>query len=312
MTVAQEELRFDGQVAIVTGAGRGLGRAHARLLAGRGAAVIVNDFGGGVDGSSGTSGEDPAAAVVGEILSDGGTALADRSDVSDPAQAQALVRGAVDAYGRVDIVVANAGIVRRQPFAETTVEDLDALVAVHQRGTYSVCRAAWPHMAAQGYGRIITVISSALFGIDNSATYASAKGGVLGLTKVMAMEGADVGIQANMLAPVASTRMTASGPTGARFAGNAMLSPDRVAVLVALLAHESCPTTGEMFMASGARVVRLFLGETPGVALGESPTPETLLADWPSVMSTDGFTVPQPRREGALTAAAAGKALPGS
>ncbi|MER5915179.1 SDR family NAD(P)-dependent oxidoreductase [Streptomyces sp. NPDC001982] len=312
MTGHQGELRFDGQVAIVTGAGRGLGRAHARLLAQRGAAVIVNDIGGSVDGAQGRSGEDPAATVVGEIVSDGGVALADHSDVSDPVQAQALVRAAVDAYGRVDIVVANAGILRRRPFGETTIADLDALIAVHQRGTYSVCRAAWPHMAAQKYGRIITTISSALFGIDNSATYASAKGGVLGLSKVMAMEGADVGIRVNMLAPVASTRMTASGPAGARFAGNEMLSPDRVAVLVALLAHESCPMTGEMFMASGARVSRLFLGQTPGVALGEDPTPETLLASWPAVVSTDGFTVPQPRREGVITAAAAGEAKPGN
>ena len=305
MTDYQGELRFDGRVAIVTGAGRGLGRAYARMLARRGAAVIVNDIGGGVDGSPGRPDEDPAGTVAGEILADGGTALADRSDVSDPVQAQGLVRTAADAYGRVDIVVANAGIARRQPFAETTAEDFDALVAVHQRGTYAVCREAWPHMAAQRYGRIVTVISSALFGIDNSATYASAKGGVLGLSKVMAMEGADVGIRVNMLAPVASTRMTASGPTGARFAGNDMLSPDRVAALVAVLAHECCPATGEMFTASGARVARLFLGETPGVMLGDDLTPEALLASWPAVMSTDGFTVPQPRREGVTSAAEA-------
>ena len=223
--------------------------------------------------------------------------------MSDPVQAQALVRAAAEAYGRVDIVVANAGIVRSQPFAKTTVEDFDALVAVHQRGTYAVCRAAWPYMAAQRYGRIVTVISAALFGIDNSASYASAKGGVLGLSKVMAMEGADVGIRVNMLAPVASTRMTV--PAGARFAGNDMLSPDRVAALVAVLAHESCPATGEMFTASGARVARLFLGETPGVMLGEGLTPEALLANWPAVMSTDGFTVPRPRREGVTAAEAA-------
>jgi NAD(P)-dependent dehydrogenase (short-subunit alcohol dehydrogenase family) len=311
MTGYERELRFDGRVAIVTGAGRGLGRAYARLLAQRGAAVIVNDVGGGVDGSPGRLDEDPARAVAGEIVSAGGAALADRSDVSDPVQAQALVRTAADEYGRVDIVVANAGIVRRQPFGETTVEDFDALVAVHQRGTYAVCRAAWPHMAAQRYGRIITVISSALFGIDNSATYASAKGGVLGLSKVMALEGADAGIRVNMLAPVASTRMTASGPFGARFAGNEMLSPDRVAAVVAVLAHESCPTTGEMFIGSGARVARLFLGETPGVTLGEGLTPEALLAHWPAVMSTDGFTVPQPRQEGVTTGAAAATS-PGS
>jgi NAD(P)-dependent dehydrogenase (short-subunit alcohol dehydrogenase family) len=305
MTGDQGELRFDGRVAIVTGAGRGLGRAYARLLARRGAAVIVNDIGGGVDGSPGGAREDPAGTVAGEIVSDGGEALADRSDVSDPVQARALVRAATDAFGRVDIVVANAGIVRRRPFAETTVEDFDALVAVHQRGTYAVCRAAWPHMAAQGYGRIVTVISSALYGIDKSATYASAKGGVLGLSKVMAMEGADAGIRVNMLAPVASTRMTASGPAGARFTGNEMLSPDRVAALVAVLAHESCPTTGEMFTASGGRVARLFLGEAPGVTLGDALTPEALLANWPTVMSTDGFELPQPRLEGVTTSAEA-------
>jgi NAD(P)-dependent dehydrogenase (short-subunit alcohol dehydrogenase family) len=304
MTGDRGELRFDGRVAIVTGAGRGLGRAYARLLARRGAAVVVNDIGGGVDGSPG-AGEDPAATVAGEIASDGGAALADRSDVSDPVQARALVDTAADAYGRVDIVVANAGIVRRRPFAETTVEDFDALVAVHQRGTYAVCRAAWPHMAAQGYGRIVTVISSALYGIDKSATYASAKGGVLGLSKVMAMEGADVGIRVNMLAPIASTRMTASGPAGARFTGNEMLSPDRVAGLVAVLAHESCPVTGEMFTASGTRVARLFLGEAPGVTFGEALTAEALLANWPAVMSTDGFTLPQPRPEGVTTSAEA-------
>jgi len=293
-------LDFAGRVAIVTGAGGGLGRGYSSLFAQRGAMVVVNDIGAAVDG--GETSEDPASAVVREITEAGGTALADRNDISDPQGAQALVDSAIGKFGRVDIVVTNAGIVRRAPFGEVDAASFAAHLDVHLKGTFYVSRAAWSPMSSQGYGRIVTIVSSALFGIEGVSAYASAKGGVAALTRSMSVEGAQFGIKANAVAPVAYTRMTASGPMGAVTGVEADpgLAPERVAATVAVLAHETCPTTGETYLASGKHVARIFLGETAGLSSDEI-TPELLSANWDSVTDTSSYEIPTPRQEGATS-----------
>jgi NAD(P)-dependent dehydrogenase (short-subunit alcohol dehydrogenase family) len=301
-------MSFAGRVAVVTGAGRGLGRAYALALADKGASVIVNDLGGALDGSPANDGADPARAVVQEIQEAGGTATADTSDVSQPKQAHALIDLAVAAYGRLDILVSNAGIVRRKPFGMTTLDDFKDHIAVHQIGTFNICRAAWPIMCSQSYGRIVGVVSSALFGIDNVAAYASAKGGILGLAKALSIEGAEYGIKTNLIAPIAYTRMTASGRFGesAQAVDSNATSPDRVAATVAVLAHEDCPTSAEIYLVSGTRVARVFFGETSGFT-HDDMTAELLLSNWASVLSTESFTLPGPRPEGATSASVAGQ-----
>jgi len=296
------QLRFDGRVAVVTGAGRGLGRAYARLLAARGASVVVNDLGGSVDGTVGDELEDPAAAVAEEIVASGGRAVANHGDVTSAQEMEDLVSVAVETFGRIDILVANAGMVRRGLFVDTSPEDFMLSVAVHQQGTFNACRAAWNPMAQKGYGRIVTTVSSALFGIESVSSYASAKGGVLGLSKVLSLEGGRYGIKVNMIAPVAFTRMTTSGPTGSSLAQHATssLSPDRVAATVAVLAHELCPTTSEIYQASGSRVSRLFLGVSEGFGY-DDVSPELLLAHWDTVMDPRKFDIPQPMGEGFMS-----------
>ena len=291
-------LDFRGRVAVVTGAGGGLGRAYSLMFAQRGASVVVNDVGATVDGAS--TSDDPASAVVREIAQAGGTALADRSDISDPRGAHSLIDGAISTFGRVDVVVTNAGIVRRAPFGDVDAASFAAHLDVHLKGTFYVCRAAWPSMSSQGYGRIVTVVSSAIFGIEGVSAYASAKGGVAALTRSMSLEGAPLGITANAVAPVAFTRMTASGPMGAvkGLETDPGLAPDRVAATVAVLAHENCPTTGEIYLASGTRVARIFLGETAGLSSGEI-TPELLLTNWEAVMDVSSYSIPGPGLEGA-------------
>ena len=293
-------LRFDGRVAIVTGAARGLGRAYAALLADLGAKVVVNDLGtsltGDVDGTS------PAEQAAAELCASGAEAIANDSDIGDPVQAHALINEALAAFGRIDILVTNAGIVSRGPFATTSAATFDAHLRVHLHGTFNTCRGAWPTMLDQQYGRIVTVVSAAMFGMDNVASYASAKGGILGLTKSMAFEGAPDGIRVNGVAPVAYTRMTAAGRVGdmPEAACIPSLSADRVAATVAVLAHEQCPTTGELFSATGTQVSRIFLGETSGYR-DQAITPDRLLEHWPQVMDVSSYEVAMPRAEGQTT-----------
>ncbi len=236
------ELRFDGRVAIITGAGGGLGREHALLLASRGAKVVVNDLGGAVDGSGASAG--PAEQVVKEIEALGGSAVADGSSVATPEGGEAIVATAVEAFGRVDIVVNNAGILRDKSFQNMTPELAAAVLDVHLRGAFNVTRPAWIRMREAGYGRIlVTSSNSGILGNFGQSNYGAAKMGLVGLARVLAHEGVRYGIKVNVLAPMARTRMTAEllGPVAD------WLDPALVAPVAAWLVHEDCPVTGEIY-----------------------------------------------------------------
>ncbi|MFD1936160.1 SDR family oxidoreductase [Nonomuraea mangrovi] len=272
-------LRFDGKVAIITGAGHGLGRSHALLLAERGARVVVNDLGGALDGTGASAG--PAAEVVETIRKNGGEAVANTDNVATPEGAKAIVQSAVDAFGRVDIVVNNAGILRDKSFGKMTVEEFDAVLAVHVRGSYLVSQAAYPYLKEQGYGRIVNTSSPAgLFGNFGQANYSTAKMGLVGLTKTLAIEGARSGIKANAIAPIAWTRMT-EALLPAEF--EAKFTAERVSALVAFLAHESCEASGEVFSVGGGKVARVFVAEGPGWKTDDL-SPEAIADNWDSIM----------------------------
>lgn len=255
------DLRFDGDVALVTGAGRGIGRAHALELARRGARIVVNDPGGGVDGGAGNE-DNPAAAVVAEIVAAGGTAVANRDSVATPAGGAAMVAQAIDEFGRLDIVVNNAGILRDSSFGKLTPADLDPVIDVHLRGAFHVLVPAWAHMKAAGHGRIVNTTSgTGLFGNFGQANYGAAKAGLLGLTRVLAVEGRKLGIAANVLAPAARTRMTEEllGAVGD------LLTPESVAPVVAYLAHRDCELNGHVLTVGGGHVAAVLLTVTRGI-----------------------------------------------
>jgi NAD(P)-dependent dehydrogenase (short-subunit alcohol dehydrogenase family) len=280
------DLRFDGRVAIVTGAGGGLGRAHALLLASRGASVVVNDLGGSVDGTG--SSTTPAEQVAEEIRAAGGIAVADANSVATPEGGAAIVQTAVDAFGRVDILVNNAGILRDKTFAKMGIEDWDAVLAVHLRGAVCVTQPAWRRMREQRHGRIVNTSSaSGLFGNFGQANYSAAKMGLIGLTRTLAIEGERDGITVNAIAPAARTRMTESilGPLAER------LDPALVSPLVAYLVHEDCTVTGEVFSCGGGRIARVFVGATPGL-FDAAPTPEAVGDGWSTITAADGYIVP--------------------
>jgi NAD(P)-dependent dehydrogenase (short-subunit alcohol dehydrogenase family) len=280
------ELGFDGKVAIITGAGGGLGKQHALLLASRGALVVVNDLGGAVDGTGADVGA--AQLVVDEIAAAGGEAIADANSVATPEGGAAIVQSAIDAFGRLDIVVNNAGILRDKSFANMNADMLDPVIDVHLRGAFHVTQPAWQHMREQNYGRVIsTSSSSGLFGNFGQANYGAAKMGLVGFTRVLAVEGAKYGITANAIAPLALTRMTEPllGPLGAKVA------PERVSPLVAYLAHESCKATGRIFSVGGGRIAEVFIGEAQGYQSGEL-TPELVAENWDAITDRDGYVVP--------------------
>ena len=280
------ELRFDGRVAIITGAGGGLGRSHALLLASRGASVVVNDIGGSVDGKGGSA--TPGDAVVAEITALGGTAIANRDSVSTPEGGQAIVDAAMDAFGRVDIVVNNAGILRDQAFHKMESDSINAVIDVHLKGALFVSRPAFAIMREQGYGRFINTSSaSGLFGNFGQANYGAAKAGLAGLTRVLAIEGANKGIKANAIAPIAATRMTQD------LLGELteLVTPESVSAVVAYLANEACAVNGHIYSVGGGRVSRIFIGETPGTVLTEN-TPEAVATSLDRIDDTDGFVTP--------------------
>jgi NAD(P)-dependent dehydrogenase (short-subunit alcohol dehydrogenase family) len=280
------DLGFDGKVAIVTGAGGGLGRRHALLLASRGALVVVNDLGGSVDGTGGSAG--PAQLVVDEITAAGGEAVADTSSVATAEGGAAIVQAAVDAFGRVDIVVNNAGILRDKAFHNAGPDLWNPVFGVHLAGAFNVTQPAFARMREQGYGRIISTSSAAgLFGNFGQTNYGAAKMGLVGLTRVLAVEGAKYGIKANVIAPLALTRMTEAimGSLGER------LDPGLVSPLVAFLAHEDCDVSGEIFSVGGGRVARIFIGESPGYYSPEL-TPEDVRDHWDEIRDTEGFAIP--------------------
>ncbi|GAB3911196.1 hypothetical protein GCM10027612_88170 [Microbispora bryophytorum subsp. camponoti] len=215
-------------------------------------------------------------------MKNGGEAVASTDDVATPEGAEAIVRTALDAFGRVDVVVNNAGILRDRSFGKMTVEEFDAVIAVHVRGSFLVSRAAFPHMKEQAYGRIVNTSSPAgLFGNFGQANYSTAKMGLVGLTKTLGIEGARANIKANAIAPVAWTRMTETllpAEFESRFA------PERVSPLVAYLAHESCETSGEVFSVGAGRIARVFVAEGPGWRTDDL-TAEAIRDNWESVMA---------------------------
>jgi NAD(P)-dependent dehydrogenase (short-subunit alcohol dehydrogenase family) len=277
-------LSFDGDVAVVTGAGRGLGRAHALELARRGARVLVNDLGGGVDGT-GTAGS-PAADVVAEIRAAGGTAVANHDSVATPDGGAAIIGQAVAEWGRVDIVVNNAGFLRDKSFAGMGPDLVDPVVAVHLLGAFHVTVPAWRVMKERGYGRIINTTSgSGLFGNFGQANYGAAKAGLVGLTRVLAVEGRKIGIAANAIAPAAATRMNAD-----LLGDNAkLLDADHLAPVVAFLAHRDCTLSGQILTAGGGHVGAVLLSVTRGIT-DSALTAETLRDRIDEVLDpTDAF-----------------------
>jgi NAD(P)-dependent dehydrogenase (short-subunit alcohol dehydrogenase family) len=261
------ELRFDDRVAVVTGGGRGLGRSYALLLAARGAKVVVNDPGGSLAGDpssrpSPDADATPADDVVREITSAGGQAVVSTDSVATPEGGKAIIDTALEHYGRVDILIHNAGIVRRASLKELTYDDFEAVVDVHLRGAFHVVRPAFPAMCDAGYGRIVLTSSiGGLYGNHEVANYAVAKAGVIGLSNVAAMEGAAHGVTSNVIVPAAVTRMAAGIDTSAY----PPMGAELVAPAVAWLSHESCSVTGEMFIALAGRVARAVVAEAPGV-----------------------------------------------
>ena len=254
------ELRFDDRVAVVTGGGRGLGRSYAALLASRGAKVVVNDPGGSLAGE----GVDAAAAerVVGEITAAGGQAIASTESVATREGGKAIIQTALERYGRIDILIHNAGNVRPGSLREMSYEDFDAVLDVHLRGAFNVVRPAFPVMCDAGYGRIVLTSSiGGLYGNHSVGNYAAAKTGMIGLANVAALEGADDGVRCNVIVPAAVTRMAEGIDTSAY----PPMGAELVAPVVGWLAHESCSVTGEMFIALAGRVARAVIAESPGV-----------------------------------------------
>ncbi|WP_413642582.1 SDR family NAD(P)-dependent oxidoreductase [Mycobacterium sp. RTGN5] len=276
---------FNGKVAIVTGAGGGLGRCHALELAKRGAQVVVNDVGASVDGTGGSA--SAAAAVVEEITAAGGTAVANHDSVASPEGGQAIIQTALDAFGRVDILVNNAGILRDAAFKNMTAEQVDAVLEVHLKGAFNLTRAVWPVMRDQNYGRIIQTSSgSGLFGNFGQANYGAAKMGLVGMMHVLAIEGARSGIAINAIAPIARTRMTETimGEAAAK------LDPEFVTPVVLYLAHESCDRTAHIYSVGGGMVKRVFIATTAGID-DPSLTPESVAASIDQIDNSDTFTI---------------------
>lgn len=284
------DLRFDGRVAVVTGAGRGIGRAYAHLLAARGAAVVVNDLGGSIGGNGSDDG--PATAVVAEIEAAGGVGLADVHDVASVEGAEALIAAAVERFGRIDVLINNAGIMRWAGLPEADADHLARHLAVHVDGSFNTTRAAWPHMVEQGYGRIVMTTSSGIFGLPKNLAYATAKGGVIGMTRSLKLAGARHGIKVNLIAPAAFTRM-AGQPVSDDDPMVTGMSPDLVAPMAAFLAHEDCPVSGEIYTAGAGRFARLFIASTEGyLHTAGTPTIEDVAAQWAAINDESSYSVP--------------------
>lgn len=274
------DIRFDGQVAIVTGSGNGLGRAHALALAERGAKVVVNDLGGARDGTGASS--DAANEVVQEIKAAGGEAIANGADVTNYEQVQAMVKQATDAWGRVDILINNAGVLRDKTFQKVELSDFDFVLGVHLMGSVNCTKAVWNTMREQGYGRIVmTTSSSGLYGNFGQTNYGAAKMGVVGLMNTLKLEGDKYNIRINSLAPTAATRMTYE-----LFPENmhAMLEPEFVTPGVLFLVSKDGPQ-GQILTAGAGCFARARIVETRGVFLGKDTTPEMVAENWDGAIS---------------------------
>jgi NAD(P)-dependent dehydrogenase (short-subunit alcohol dehydrogenase family) len=286
---------FEGRVAIVTGAGGGLGRAYALELARRGAKVVVNDLGAARDG---TGHSDAAANVVAEIEAAGGTAIANGASVTDLGQVEAMVAAARERWGRVDILINNAGILRDKSFAKMEMADFRAVVDVHLIGSANCTKAVWETMRAQGYGRILmTASSTGLYGNFGQANYGAAKLGLAGFAKTLSLEGARNNVRVNTIAPTAATRMTQDIFPPEMLS---LFNPENVVPAALYLVSEDAPTN--MIVGAGAGVVQAaYVTLTPGYALPEGRrTVEEVAAHWAEVISRDGEIVPQSGAEQAM------------
>lgn len=299
------ELRFDDQVAVITGAGGGLGKQYALLLASRGARVVVNDIGGSVTGDG--SSNQAADAAAHEIRELGGQAVADSHSVTSAEGGQAIIDTALSAWGRVDIVINNAGIVRDAPFEDMTAERFEPLLDVHLRGAFHVTRPAWKVMREQGYGRILNTTSAAgILGNAGMSNYGSAKTGLLGFTHVLAAEGAGGDIKVNAVAPIAYTRMLTHSIDGAAPPADAAaravlddltnqylkkLDPALVAPVAAFLTHRDCPVSGEVYTVGAGHVSRFFIGRTKGFYSPELSI-EEVRDNLGQIRDEAGYTVP--------------------
>jgi NAD(P)-dependent dehydrogenase (short-subunit alcohol dehydrogenase family) len=283
------DISFDGRVAVVTGGGGGLGRSYSLELARRGARVIVNDLGGSVDGSG--SGNRAADAVVEEIERAGGEAIPNYDSVSSPEGGEAIIAAAMDAFGKVDVVINNAGILRDRSFSNMTLEDLHGVLDTHLKGAFYVSMPAFKFMKENSYGRFVhTSSNSGIFGNFGQSNYGAAKMGLVGLSNVLAIEGSKYGIQSNVIGPVARTRMTEQllGPLAE------LVSPDQVMPMVVFLASEANPYTHEIFTAGGGRYGRIFIGTNPGWFAGPKvvPTVEEIQANIDQIRDVSSYEIP--------------------
>lgn len=286
--MATTPISFDGRVAIVTGAGGGLGRHYALELARRGARVVVNDLGGAVDGTGGSA--RAADMVVSEVIGAGGEAMASYDSVADPESGRAIVEAAVERFGTVDIVVNNAGILRDRSFANLTEDELEAVLDVHLRGAFHVSQPAFLVMKEKGYGRFVFTSSNAgILGNFGQSNYGAAKMGLVGLSNVLAIEGAKYGIKSNVIAPVARTRMTEDllGPLAE------YVDPAQVMPMVVYLASDDCEQTHEVFSAGAGRYARFFVGLTPGWFAGPKaqPSVEEIAEHLEQIRDTDSYSI---------------------
>ncbi len=284
-------------MAVVTGAGRGIGRAHALALALRGAKVVVNDLGCALTGTGSDPG--PAAAVADEIVSAGGEAVPSHASVADPNGAESIVEAAIDRFGRIDIVVNNAGNLDPGSLPDLTVAELMHHLEIHVAGAFNVTRAAWPHLLERQYGRIVLTTSAGLYGGSFLVSYASAKGATVSLGRSLADAGAQHGIRVNMLAPAADTRMVFDPdfrakcqlpPVDPLAPPDPTRAPDRVVPMLLVLVHEQCPVNGEILWAGLGRFARIFIAETRGI-IDPDVDPEGILARWEEIVGERAYAV---------------------
>ncbi|HYH50547.1 MAG TPA: SDR family oxidoreductase [Acidimicrobiia bacterium] len=282
-------IEFDGRVAIVTGAGGGLGKRYALELGRRGARVVVNDLGGNPDGTGAAA--SPADDTVAEIKEAGGEAVANYDSVATPEGGAAITRTALDAFGTVDIVINNAGILRDKSFVNLEPKDLQAVIEVHLLGAFYVTQPAFRVMKEKGYGRLLFTSSAAgLFGNFGQTNYGAAKMGLVGLSNVLAIEGAKAGIKSNVIAPIARSRLTEDllGPMAE------LVEPELVMPLALYLVSEACELTHEIFSVGGGKYSRVFIGESPGwfAGKGTQPTVEDIGEHIDQIRAEESYSVP--------------------